>query len=223
MRKMKIWAVAMIALVAATSVKAQEFTVTADLVSSYVWRGVQYSGASVQPGVKFTKGGFTVGTWGSTGLKESGAGLALYNEMDMYTSYATDFGLTVGLTDYYFPGTDFSDLSTATGAHCFEVNLGYTLGKFSLAANYMLNEAGGAGTKGGDMYYELGYAFKSVSLFAGAGSGWHTPDAKLGVVNVGLKTSKTIKFTDSFSLPVSGSLILNPTTNQFYIVAGVSL
>jgi uncharacterized protein (TIGR02001 family) len=223
MRKMKIWAVAMIALVAATSVKAQEFTTSADLVSSYVWRGVQYAGVSVQPGVKFTTGGLSVGAWGSTGLKDGALGTALYNEMDLYASYATSFGLTVGLTDYYYPGTQYFDLSTATGAHGLEVNLGYTTGGLSLAANYMLNEAGGAATKGGDTYFELGYAFKAFSIFAGAGSGWHTPDGAFGVVNVGLKTSKTISITDKFSLPLSGSVILNPTTQQFFIVAGVSL
>ena len=56
MKKVKIFAVAIIALVASTSVKAQEFSVNADIVSSYVWRGVQYSGASIQPTLQFTHG-----------------------------------------------------------------------------------------------------------------------------------------------------------------------
>ena len=87
----------------------------------------------------------------------------------------------------------------------------------------MLNQAGGAATAGGDTYIELGYAFKTFSIFAGAGNGWHTPDSSFGLTNVGLKTTKEIKLSDSFSLPLTGSIVLNPTTQQFYVVAGISL
>ena len=66
MKKMKMMAIAMIAVLTITSVKAQSLEVSADIVSSYVWRGTQFAGASVQPGVTFTKGGFSAGAWGST-------------------------------------------------------------------------------------------------------------------------------------------------------------
>ncbi len=43
------------------------FSVSADLVSSYVWRGSKFGkGPAIQPTVKFTSGGFTLGAWGST-------------------------------------------------------------------------------------------------------------------------------------------------------------
>ena len=35
--------------------------------------------------------------------------------------------------------------------------------------------------------------------------------------------SKEIKITDDFSIPVSGSIILNPEQEQFYVVIGFSL
>ncbi|MDD4489839.1 MAG: hypothetical protein PHD30_04985 [Paludibacter sp.] len=221
MKKMKMWAIIAIAVTTVVSVKAQEITAKADLVSSYVWRGTQYAGFSVQPSVTYTDGGFSLGAWGSVGVKNSD--VFAYREMDLFASYAFDFGLTLGLTDYYYPGTDYFDVSEVTGAHGFEVNLGYAIKDFSLSANYMLNQAGGAETAGGDTYFELGYAFKTFSIFAGAGSGWHTPDGSFGLVNVGLKTTKEIKFSDSFSLPLTGSVVLNPTTQQFYVVAGISL
>jgi len=135
MKKVKVFAIVFIALVATTSVKAQEFSVNADIVSSYVWRGVQYSGASIQPTLQFSTGGFSIGSWGSAGFDG-------FLEMDLYAKYAFDFGLTVGLTDYYYPGTDYFDNSTATGAHGYEVNLGYATGGLSIGANYILNEAG---------------------------------------------------------------------------------
>lgn len=210
MKKVKVLVIAIVALIAASSAKAQEFSTGADIVSSYVWRGVQYSGVSVQPSIKFSTNNLTVGAWGSTSLDAS------YLEMDLYGSYAFDFGLTAGLTDYYYPGSSYFD----GASHSLEVNLGYGIGDLSLSANYIpLAASGIAGSK----YLEVGYAFKNFSLFAGAGDGWHTSDGSFGVVNVGLKTSKEIKITDSFSLPMSGSAILNPTTKQMYFVVGVTL
>jgi len=40
--------------------------------------------------------------------------------------------------------------------------------------------------------------------------------------NIGIGTSREIKFTDSFSLPISGSVILNPSSEQLYVVVGIS-
>jgi uncharacterized protein (TIGR02001 family) len=216
MKAVKIFAVAMVALVATSSVNAQEFKASADLVSSYVWRGTKFSDVSIQPTLDFTSGGFSVGAWGSAGFDG-------FLEADLYAKYAFGFGLTVGVTDYYYPGTSYFDFSKASGGHGLEVNLGYTTGGLSLGANYILNQAGGAATAGGDKYFEVGYAFEKFSIFAGAGDGWHTPDAKFAVCNVGISTTKTIKITDSFSLPLKATAVLNPKTEQFFLVAGITL
>jgi hypothetical protein len=192
------------------------FSVGADIYSNYIFRGVKYgSGPSFQPAVEASFGGLTLGAWGA--FDASG-----FAESDLYISYSFDFGLSLGVTDYYYPGLDYTDVSDTTGSHAFEINLGYELGGFSIGANYILNEAGGAASAGGDMYFELGYAFKNFSVFAGAGDGWHTSDGEFGIVNVGLSTSKEIQITDNFSLPVSGSVIWNPEAKQQYIVVGVS-
>ncbi len=211
---------ASIAFLSTNNLKAQEEEESAvsagfDLYSTYVWRGVAYGGPSLQPYVDFTTGGFSVGAWGSQSYDGG-------QEMDLYLSYGFDFGLSLGLTDYYYPGTPYFEFSDSIGAHGFELNLGYEISGFSIGGNYMLNEAGGAGTAGGDMYFELGYALGAVDLFVGAGDGWHTSDGEFAVCNVGLGTSKDIKVTERFTIPLSGSVILNPETEQFYIVAGLS-
>jgi len=36
-------------------------------------------------------------------------------------------------------------------------------------------------------------------------------------------TSKEIAITDSFSLPLSGAVMLNPSTGGFHIAVGISL
>lgn len=198
------------------------FDVGADLVSNYVWRGTKYGvGPHVQPYVEFSVGNLAIGSWGSYGFA-AGDEVAAFAESDLYISYSFDFGLSLGVTDYYYPGTPYFDYSSPDGSHGIEANLGYEVAGFSLGANYMVNEASGAGTAGGDMYFELGYSFESVSLFVGGGNGWHTSDGEFAVCNLGLSVSKEIPVTEQFSLPVSGALILNPESEQYHIVFAVS-
>jgi len=61
-----------------------------------------------------------------------------------------------------------------------------------------------------------------VKLFAGAGDGWYTKDASFQVCNIGITTTKTIKVTDSFSIPFFGSVIVNPNKEQIFYVVGMS-
>jgi hypothetical protein len=203
------------------NVKAQEeekkspFTVGADFYSNYIWRGSKLgTGPAFQPSVKYNSGGLTVGVWGS--FDASG-----YTEADPYISYAFKNGLSIGLTDYYFPSLGGS--FTADSTNAVEINLGYTTGGLSLAANYILNEASVAASKGKDKYFQAAYAFKNFNVSVGAGDGWHTSDGEFNVCHVGIGTGKVIKITDSFSIPVTGQVIFNPDKNQMFMVVGFSL
>ena len=201
-------------------VQAQEISTGADFVSTYVWRGVAYAGASIQPFVDITAGNFSIGGWGSQGYDG-------FQEMDLYLSYSFDFGLSLGITDYYYPGTpwlSFSEDADAGDAssHALELNAGYGTGAFSLSANYIFNEASGAGSAGGDTYFELGYALSGADLFIGAGDGWHSSDGEFALVNLGVTVSKELKITETFSVPLFGTMVLNPDSEQFYLLAGVS-
>lgn len=203
------------------SVKAQDeeskssFTAGADFYSNYVWRGSALgTGPAFQPSVKFTSGVFTAGVWGSFDA-------AGYAEADPYISFAFENGLSFGLTDYYYPKAGGS--FTADSTNAVEINLGYAIGSLSLSANYILNEAPVAASAGGDKYFQASYAFKKCSLTVGAGDGWHTSDGKFSVCNIALGTSKEIKISDSFSIPVTGQVIFNPEKNQMFMVVGFSL
>ena len=193
-----------------------------DIYSSYIWRGAKFgSGPAFQPSVSFSAGGFEIGGWGSV---SAGADEAL--EMDLYASYSIG-GFSIGLTDYYFGG-DWTQYKTM---HYLEPSLSFGIGDFSISGYYMFlpGTDAGDGTEEtsfgseGDMYFEAGYSFKHVDLTLGAGDGQYTSDGKFNICNIGVGTSKEIKITDSFSLPVSGSVILNPSTGGFFIVAGISL
>jgi hypothetical protein len=121
-----ILAVGMMFLVGA---KAQDLNVSVDLYNRYVWRGVEYgSGPSIQPTIEFSKGVFSIGAWGaySTG---SATSENYYAEADLYTSISLENGLSFGLTDYYYPGTSWFDLSNdSLSSHILEFNLGYEIG-----------------------------------------------------------------------------------------------
>ena len=213
-----VFALILMAFLKPDTTKAQELSTGVDFYSTYVFRGILYSGPAIQPSVELSAGGFAIGAWGSQGI-DGNAGSPGFQEMDLYTSYSFDFGLSIGFTDYYYPGSPYGDKNS----HALELNLGYTVGDLSLAGNYIFNEATNAGSAGDDTYFELGYSAGSADLFIGAGDGWHSSDGDFALVNLGLGTSKEIKITDSFSLPLSGAVIYNPDSEQFYILAGISL
>jgi len=192
------------------------FDVSADLYSNYVWRGSKLgTGPAFQPSVEFSGGGLAIGVWGSV---DAGG----YSEADPYISYSFPGGLSLGVTDYYLPDLPFSETSQAEGSHGLELNFSVPLGAFSVSANYIVNEAGGVGTYGGDKYFEIGYAFDRISLFAGAGDGWHTEGGAFKVCNAGLEVSKEIEVTERFSIPVTGQVVVNPDRNKLFVLVGIS-
>jgi hypothetical protein len=197
--------------------KKNNFSATADFYSSYIWRGTKYGTTpAIHPLVKFTTGSFTAGGWGAFDF--SG-----FQEADLFFSFALPAGFSAGMTDYYYPNLDYFDYSVATGSHAFEINTGFVRDGLSLSANCILNEAGGAGSAGGDIYLQAGYAFKYFNTFIGAGNGWYTSDSKFSVCNMGIGINRTIKVTDTFSIPVTGQVILNPERERLYIVIGFTL
>ncbi len=202
--------------------EASNWGASLDIYSSYIWRGTKFgTGAAFQPGLEFSTGAFAIGGWGSV---STGGDEAL--EMDLYASYSIG-GFSIGLTDYYFGG-DWTEYDVN---HYLEPSLSFGTGDFSIAGYYMLLPATDATEEepatsfgdNGDMYFEAGYSFKNVDITLGAGDGQYTSDGDFTVCNIGIGTSKHIKLTESFSLPLSGGVILNPSTGGFFIVAAISL
>ena len=198
------------------------FNVGADFYSSYIWRGSKFgTGPSIQPEIEYSGNWLKVGAWGAFDFTG-------YQEADLYFSISLPAGLSIGLTDYYFPDLQYNDFTKATGSHAYELNAGFSAGNLNLAANFVFNRAGGAGSLGGDKYFQADYSFKLINIFIGAGDGWHTYDPetlkdKFAVCNLGIGSSKTIKVTDSFSIPVNAQVIFNPDKNQMFLVIGFTL
>ncbi|WP_297088393.1 hypothetical protein [uncultured Draconibacterium sp.] len=229
MKKTLLIFASMLLLVAVTAptVKAQEVDAGLDIYSSYVWRGIKFGeGAAFQPWVEFSAGGFAIGAWGSYCVSDNEAA-----EADLYASYGFDLGenasLSFTLTDYYFPGTTADPVSWTDGDnHFFEPMVGLGVGAFSFSAAYMFYDgAGKDGDASGDLYVEAAVTAGPVDITLGGGNGAYSmkDDAGFDICNIGISTSKEIKLSESFSLPLSGAVILNPSYESFHVVVGISL
>jgi uncharacterized protein (TIGR02001 family) len=195
-----------------SNIQAQEWTTGLDIYSSYIWRGAKFgSGPAFQPSVEFSAGGFAIGAWGSFNASVNEAA-----EADLYASYAIDLGesssLTFTVTDYYFPGSSWLEGES----HYLEPMVSFGIGRLTLTGAYMMNDGSG------DTYLEAGYQAGPVNLFVGAGDGAYTVDSKFNLCNISIGTSKEVKITEFFSLPVSGAVVLNPSSEQLYLTAGIS-
>jgi hypothetical protein len=212
--------------------KAQDvdFTLGADVVSSYIWRGGFGTGAAIQPAAGLSVGGFSLSAWGSVSF-EGGD-----KEVDFTATYEIA-GLSIAVTDYWWEGEDalkyFMYKSRST-AHLFEATLEYKLPieKFplSLSVNTMFAGADYSkanGDRAYSTYIAASYPFsiKEIALSASVGitpsEGIYASD--FSVVNIGLRASKELKITDSFSLPVFGEIITNPRSEDIFFVFGISL
>ena len=206
----------------------------ADVVSSYIWRGTDCAGFSIQPSLTFTheKSGLSFNVWASAELFE-GHDWANMTEFDLALSW-TQGGLSLGLTDYnfcngnYFHHWNFS----AESSHNLEVNVGYDFGPVALSWNTCLTGADHRITDKGELkrnyttYVEASAPWKlggvEGSAFVGA-SLWDDAFVCAGndgfnVVNVGITATK-----EFFKIPFSASVIANPRTDKTFFVIGITL
>jgi hypothetical protein len=196
----------------------------ADIMSRYVWRGLDYGASpSIQPNIEMDAGNFTVGAWGAYTVNSPGV-----QEIDLYASYTVKNLLTLGMTDYFFPTetADYEYLNYSTEyQHIIEATA-----SFNGTENLPLSIMGGinlVNDPDNSVYIELAYSLDIIKIFLGAGNGFYTledpgEEDVFGVVNLGIGTGKNIQVTENYSLPVSASLIANPQANRIHLVFGIS-
>ena len=220
----KLFLAALLTLTFSSSVFAQDISIGADVVSRYIWRGIGLADAlSIQPGLSYTTGDLEVGSWASYAIDGTGS-----NEVDLYTSYAIgDF--SIGVIDYTFPAVadsedgkwgalDYGD----PGPHILEVTLGYLSDDIPVS---VLVAANVYNDEDNSLYAELTYSAGSFDIFAGviAGESAYYGSDGFALINVGISTTKDVKITDDYTLPMFGSLILNPDRERAHLVVGFSL
>lgn len=207
-----------------------EVSVGADVVSGYVWRGQKLGDAAVQPGISLGWKGLTLGAWGSVPVVTS----ADAKEFDLSIGYQIG-KFSIGLTDYWFDTEGVTRRYFHYGAHetahVWEATVGYDFGP--LRADWYTNIGGADGVNSdGDRayssYVQLTAPFQlggldweaTVGAVPYATSFYAQADG-FAVTNVSVKVQKSIQITSSFSLPLFGQLIWNPSTEGAWMVAGL--
>jgi len=231
MKKIVCFAMMLVASATAFAQDEVETTVSADVVSQYIWRGQDLGSVSLQPTLGVSYKGLSLTGWGSVGLTEP----ADTKEFDLTLAY-TIGGLNIGVTDYWFdnigPETRYFKYDAHGTNHVFEANIGYDFGFASI--QLYTNFAGNDGTKKDgkraySSYGEIAVPFKLAavdwSATIGAVPHYTTSYGTTGfaVTNVSLKATRDIKVTDSFSIPVFGQVVANPCAQKAYLVFGLTL
>jgi hypothetical protein len=229
MKKIVLMALMFATGMSATAQDEVETTVSADVVSTYVWRGMECGSAAIQPTLGIGYKGLSLSAWGSYGLVDTHDA----KEFDLTLAYSTG-GFNIGITDYWFntPEERYFLYDANKTSHIFEANIGYDFGP--AAIQWFTNFAGNDGyNKDGkraySSYVELSAPFKlaSVDWSAAVGAVPYATDFYgvdgFAVTNVSLKATKDIKVTDSFSIPVFAQVAANPSTEKAYLVFGFTL
>ena len=230
--KKVIYTLFVMVVASATSViKAQEvdFTVGTDIVSSYVWRGAYQTSAAIQPSLGFSVSGFSLSAWGSIPTQGEA------KEVDFTAAYEKS-GFSIAITDYWWAGEGaykYLMYESKRTDHLFEATIGYELPieKFPLSLSLNTMFAGADYKANGDRAYSTyitaGYPFKVKDVDLGLSLGFTPAESiyadKFSVTHLGLKASKELKITDSFSIPVFGEIIVNPRGEDIFFVFGISL
>ena len=210
-------AVALFAGLSGTAQAADGFKIGADLVSSYVWRGVDLGDSpAIQPSVTYTcpNTGLIVGAWGSYAVTNNNDGTGRYKEADLFATLPVGpFGITV--TDYNTVANRPKAFSyKSTGNNVLEASVTYEKDDLNLLA--AINFAGFETHHA--KYVEAGYKFSSkdgytAKAIVGAGNEtYYTLSGDFKLVNVGISVSK-----DRFT----GAYIYNPDreTSNFVLTA----
>lgn len=216
-----------------TGARAQsevEGHIKADVVSNYIWRGLDPGHVSLQPEMSVGWRGLSLTAWGSVGLSnfEDDA-----REIDLTLSYETG-GLSLGIVDYWTDANDkryFCYKKEGTG-HSFEGFLAYDFGP--LSASWQTFFAGNDyqeddGKRAYSSYFELSAPFRLITCDWDATVGlvpWKSDyyeTSGFSLTNLSLRATKAIRISDSFELPLFGQLIANPSSQDFYFVFGLTL
>ncbi len=221
-------------LVMGTTTFAQEIetTVSADVVSNYIWRGLDLGDVSLQPTLGIGYEGLSLTAWGNVGISNPND----TKELDLTLGY-TIGGFNIGITDYWTndggdPEARYFKYDAHGTNHVFEANIGYDFGVASV--QWFTNFAGNDGVnKDGkraySSYMEVNVPFKlsAIDWTATAGAVPYATDfygtSGFAVTNLSLRASKDIKVTDSFSIPIFGQFVGNPCSQKAYLVFGLTL
>lgn len=222
-------------------------SLSADIVTQYLWRGQELGDFSFQPEASVSWQGLSLGLQGSTGLDKDDR-----REIDVTLGFQR-WGVNIGVTDYWETGVEKNNrylfFDEFEGAHKLEANIGYTCKYFSLQAYTVFwgNDLKVNGERAYSSYVELTVPFRlggidwqlrgGMTPFESAG--WTEPLGEDGLAAILTKPNyeyaegvacleaslrATKKLDIGFSkLPVFAELNVNPYLQTAHMIFGVTV
>ncbi len=197
------------------AVASAEVSVTMDLASAYVFRGVTLlDGASFQPGIEASGlglpeeyGAVAVGAWGAADLDDANGTANTFQEIDWYVAYSLPaliegVDLALGYCEYAY-GAGFSDKEFSIGA-------GWEYEGVGLGATYYQGVGGLIGTSS---YAELTAGFgidisEDIAGSVDASVGYADPaSGKSGFADYSIGVSAGYALSEQWSAGVSVTYI----------------
>ena len=207
-------------------------SIYADLKSRHTWRGkLTVSGFNIQPNLVYQKSNFTLGAWGCYALDNS------YAEVDLYASYKYKF-LKFTVADYFCPNetvkfNNYFNWDKINSPHTIDIELKFTgtekLPIYLLASTMVFGNRDENNKEKYSTYLEAGYTVnftnynQTLDFFIGATPFDNSYGDGFNVVNLGMKATKNFIISEKFNLPVYSKIIVNPNTENIYLVFGVTI
>ena len=227
-------------------------TASADLVTRYMWRGIDMAGVSIQPELNLAWQGLSLDIEGSNPLEKDGG----VQDLNVALGYSL-YGFNIGVTDYWTADVDPRNRYFYYGGetecpHQLEANIGYTCKYGSIQAYTMVygNDFKIDGNRAYSTYIELSVPFKlggldwdvraGVTPFESAGTTYEevvtTATGKRVTYTRGdwmygesftcnlasVRATKEFEFR-KFKLPVYVELHTNPYLQRANLVFGIAI
>jgi hypothetical protein len=227
---MKKYLLIILLMVVSNAIQSQEkvnLALDANLVSAYIWRGLELAKISVQPSITLSYQGFKLKGWGSIGTQKSDI-----QEFDLGLTYHTN-KFRAGITDYYTKGKfGCFHFSSDRTNHVLGAELAYDFGVLSI--DWFTNIAGNDGkNKSGNRAYSsyisatVPFSISGLKCETSIGATpWATTyynDGANGfeVTDITLKVQKEVRITDVYSIPMYGKIMVNPAVEDTFFAFGI--
>lgn len=204
-----------------------------DIKTRHTWRGeLTVKALNFQPTLKYHYKNLTIGAWSAYAVNNS------YAEIDLYVSMKFLKYFSISLYDYFCPNenikfNNFFDYRNVTTPHTLDVYLSFD-GTPTLPLNFLIStmvyglDKDITGKNQYSTYLETSYTFQlknkdKLDLFLGGTpfSNYYANHA--AILNTGFKYTKFVHFFNDIQTPVYGKVVLNPYTENLFVVFGITI
>lgn len=206
-----------------------QLSASADVVNSYVWRGLLYNdNMNIQPQLGISNGAFFAGAWGSYATSGN------YAEVDFYAGVAFSH-FTFTISDYFgaadLGSLDHFNWDKDSTSHMLEATINYRISDnlplTLTAATFVYgNDRDAAGDNQFSTYLEARYPWQlndyTGTFFVGGTPAEGLYAQKTGIVNLGCSVARELDF-GKLQIPVAFELISNPTAEDIFFICKVTI